>query len=555
MQQTCRISGELFTVDEWELRFLEAMAPSFAGERYSLPVPDMAPTERFRRRFALRNLRTLYRRSCPVTGKAMISPYDPSGPHLVYHPDAWWSDSWDGRSFGREFDFSRPFFEQFHELTLAVPTMAYLQHANENCDFINGAAHCKDCYLAFNMDYAEEVLYSENVIRSRTCLDCLSITDCELCCECVDCQNCYHLLHSNRCVGCSDSAFLQECRQCRSCIGCTNLVNKEYHVFNQPVGREAYEQAWRKLHSRRELDSLAVEASAAHRGFPRKYYFGHSNEDFSGDCIHHVKNCYDCYEAFEIENCRHCYYLFQASNCVDVSIFGDHSEWLYNCHATGINCSSTMFCSACWSGSSHNLYSWFLHNSSHCFGCASLRSARHCILNKQFTASEYERLAGRIVCHMQETGEWGQFFPPSLSPFAVNETVSAVLAPLEKDEAVRRGYRWRDLPAARTSSAMLDLPDMIETADEAICGKEFSCRTTGRACQITRKELELRQRIGIALSVDSPEARHQRRLTQKPLPQLWDRTCTETGAALQTVYTPESGVAVVSEAAWREIAA
>ena len=45
---------------------------------------------------------------------------------------------------------------------------------------------------------------------------------------------------------------------------------------------------------------------------------------------------------------------------------------------------------------------------------------------------------------MRSTGEWGQYFPASLSPFAYNETVANDYFPLTKDEAHDHGFAWYD---------------------------------------------------------------------------------------------------------------
>jgi hypothetical protein len=37
---------------------------------------------------------------------------------------------------------------------------------------------------------------------------------------------------------------------------------------------------------------------------------------------------------------------------------------------------------------------------------------------------------------MQTTGEWGEFFDPSLSPFGYNETVAMEYFPLKKEREV-----------------------------------------------------------------------------------------------------------------------
>ncbi|USN57480.1 MAG: hypothetical protein H6766_03435 [Candidatus Peribacteria bacterium] len=70
------------------------------------------------------------------------------------------------------------------------------------------------------------------------------------------------------------------------------------------------------------------------------------------------------------------------------------------------------------------MYSFNCDSSSHLFGCIGLRNKSYCIFNKQYTKEEYNALVPKIIEHMKQTGEWGEFFHPSLSPFGYNETVA-----------------------------------------------------------------------------------------------------------------------------------
>ncbi len=49
--------------------------------------------------------------------------YRPNAPYTIYCNECWWSDKWDATDYAREYDFSRPFFEQFNEHLHKVPLM------------------------------------------------------------------------------------------------------------------------------------------------------------------------------------------------------------------------------------------------------------------------------------------------------------------------------------------------------------------------------------------------------------------------------------------------
>lgn len=44
---------------------------------------------------------------------------------------------------------------------------------------------------------------------------------------------------------------------------------------------------------------------------------------------------------------------------------------------------------------------------------------------------------------MQSTGEWGEFFPHTLSPFGYDETLAQEYFPLLENEAKKQGWKWK----------------------------------------------------------------------------------------------------------------
>ena len=113
MKKVCLVSNQEFDVSESDLSFYELAAPGIAGVRFPIPTPTLSPAERRRRRFAHRNERRLYRRSCGLSGKTVISNYGSHHSIPIYKQNQWWSDAWHVKNFARESDFSRPFFEQY----------------------------------------------------------------------------------------------------------------------------------------------------------------------------------------------------------------------------------------------------------------------------------------------------------------------------------------------------------------------------------------------------------------------------------------------------------
>jgi len=552
MQKTCRQCAQQFEITDEDLEFYETVVPAFGKQKFAIPIPKICPEDRKSQRLSWRNLRNLYQRKCDFCGKNTITTFSDKYKGPVYCNEDWWSDKWDPMDYGMEFDFNKPFFEQFHELIRKSPAPARLVILSENCEYINGAAKCKNCYLSFNMDYCEDCYYLTDAKNCRSCMDSFGLVKCELCYESLDLENCYNMLYSERSTACSDSYFLSDCKRCKNCIGCANLVDKEYHLFNEKISPEEFQRYKELFKNRKEVEKFRIEFGKFALKYPKKYYYGHSNENFSGNNIQHIKNSHECYDTFELENCKYCYYTFKANNCMDYDIFGDHSQWIYNCMATGINCSNVVCCHGNWNSSSNNLYCNFVSGSSNNFGSMGLKQKKYCILNKQYTKERYEELVPAIIRHMQKTGEWGEFFPQQMSPYGYNETMAHQFLPLSREEASKRGYNWEDNPDSGpkpdvNGEGHVPIPENIDDVDEKFMDNIFICKESSKPFKIIRQELAFYKTMGIPLPEYAPEIRHDKRYSKRLQPKLYGRNCDKCGAAIETSYAPTRPESVYCE--------
>ena len=108
-------------------------------EKIQVPPPTFCPECRLQRRMQLRNERTLYKRKCcaPGHGEEFISVYSPDKALNVVDDRYWWSDSWNAFDYGKEYDFSKPFFRQFRELLERVPLIALSITNMVDCSYCN----------------------------------------------------------------------------------------------------------------------------------------------------------------------------------------------------------------------------------------------------------------------------------------------------------------------------------------------------------------------------------------------------------------------------------
>ncbi len=564
MDKKCANCGSSFDVTEDDLQFLKKLSPEINGVTYALPPPTLCPSCRFQRRFAMRNENKLYRRTCALTGKPMISLYSPDKPYTVYSEAAWSGDAWDPMSYGTDFDFLKPFFDQFDALMHRVPRRGMHQDGlAENSDYTAFGMNNKNCYLAFSCFICEDVYCSAWTVMAKNCIDCFFCVGTELLYECVDCNKCYHCFYCHDCNNCRDSLLLEDCRNCTNCICCKNLRNKEYHIYNKPVTKEEFEAKRKELldgglvNERKTFDVWRVT-------LPTPYARITQAENCSGDYIDQAKNCTDCF-AIQLgaEDCRHCQACgWKCKDMMDCSSAGKNAEVLYEMHATANGthrCMGDSFVGNC----EHVYYSENMDFNSHCFGCIGLRHKKFCILNRQYTEQEYFALLPKLIEHMktplrsadgklppspsgyggQVAGqEWGEFFPVTVSPFCYNETLAHEHFPLSKEEVLAKGWKWKDVtgdpPQVSKVIHAKDLPATITDVTDGILDMAIECEATKKPFRIIKQELDFYRKEGLPLPHLHPEERHRRRMAQRTPYKLWARQCAKCGKEVQTSFQP-----------------
>jgi len=498
---------------------------------------------------AWRNERSLYKRKNDATGGELISSCAPDAPFTVYDQKSWWSDSWDPLSFGKSYDFSKPFFEQFADLLRKVPLLAVANFNSVNSEYCNFADGNKNCYLNFASGFSENVSYSNKVQACKDSSDLSMGEKNELCYECVSCFECYKTRYSFNCRNCVDSYFLYNCRNCSNCFGCVNLTNKSYYIFNVPYSKEEYEKKIKEfnLASRKNINEIneRVKQEAYLRAIHRyANVIGSTNS--TGDNIRNSKNCQTCFDIYKaVEDSKFLYNALELKQSYD-GIGQYQNELAYECMDNNVG--NTMVAAITVYDSTNIFYSINCHGSNNLFGCVGMRSKNYCILNKQYSKEEYEALIPKIIEQINSTPyidkkgrvyKYGEFFPIELSPYAYNETIAQEYFPFSKNQTEERGYRWRESDGKNyvVTKEGDSLPDTIsETSDSVLkeiigCVHKAQCNEQcTMAFRITPQELDFYRRLDIPLPILCPNCRHYQRLKQRNPLKLWHRKCMCAGA-------------------------
>lgn len=530
-------------------------------EKLQVPAPTFCPDCRLQRRLAFRNERALYKRPCGLCGRDFIGQYAPDAPFPVYCAPCWWSDSWDATEHGQEYDFKKPFFEQFFELSKKVPHMGTFTSSHTtmvNSEYTNLVGNLKNCYLIFNADYNEGCCYGTEIESSKECFDNLMIEGCELCHECVNCRKCYRTFFSIDCESCVDVWFSRNCAGCSDCFGCVNLRKKKYHFLNEPLSEGEYKKkiAEIRLNPSRIREYMEARDALALK-LPFKFAHALQNKNFSGDYIYNCKNTRDSYIMTGAENCRFAMWgvVPSTKDVYDWTEWGNNVELAYECMGIGENARNCRFTRQSLNAVRDLEYCLYCVSSSNLFGCASVKKNEYCILNKKYSKEDFEALRGKIIEQMNEmpyvsqrahsagSGQanskeqivyrYGEFFPIEHSQYSYNETNAQEHFSLTKEAAVAAGYRWRD-PEEKSHQPTLasrDIPD-IEDAQDSIVNEIIGCEHKMRcdhrctkAFRIIPQEFAFYRKMNLPLPRLCPNCRHYERVEQRNPVKLWQRSC------------------------------
>lgn len=537
IQLTCSVSGQPFTITESDQAFYK---------KINVPLPTLCPKERLRRRATFRNELHLYKRTCDMCSATVFSVFDTDVEFPVYCVKCWWSDAWDPQSYAKDFDFTRPFFDQYHELLMTVPKAAALQLGNENCDYNALVAFSKNAYMSPGSYLVEDCYYTR---KSQSCKDCVNsnaLDRCELVAYSTNCNNCYSSHHLVNCRNCLDSSFLSDCSNCQNCFMCSGLRNKKFCFKNQQYSQEDYKTIL-KNYATQPTKNTIEEFKNFINSLPQRSSIQMNSENCTGDYIYNSQNAFECFDCFDLQDCKYMFECADVKDSMDILCHDKEIELCYEICSGGEKNYNTKFayCAVASSNSEYTYACFYLLDS---FGCDGFHFRnKNCILNKKYSEEEYANLKAKIIDHMKGTGEYGEFFPIKISPFKYNESGAQTLLPLTREQCLEKGYLWKEIQAKEYASPTASVPENIASTPDSIMGELLACTKCRKNYKIIPQELKIYRKLNVPAPKHCTECRLKELDSFKNPRQLIDSNCSNCQVQIQTTHPEESGAVVYCE--------
>jgi hypothetical protein len=247
----------------------------------------------------------------------MISIYSPDKPFKVCEQNLWRGDGWNALDYGKDYNFSQSFTENFKALMLEVPRYSVGNKGQQNAEYCNHTNNAVNCYLVFGSSECRDSMYGSRILDSAMCIDGYNINQSENVYDSIDIYHSYTIFYS------------VDLENCSFCFGCVGLRNKQFCIYNQQYTREEYLQLISTLKYNREhlpLHNYARKVPTGEDIYASTFVINSKNIQFSRDIYdcEHMKYCYDCYNG-----CIDCQDCFSFYGPVNLS---------YECYAVGVGC-------------------------------------------------------------------------------------------------------------------------------------------------------------------------------------------------------------------------
>ncbi|MEK7140253.1 MAG: hypothetical protein AAB815_00550, partial [Patescibacteria group bacterium] len=450
--------------------------------------------------------------------------YPPDAHFPVYCNPCWWSDKWEATDYGQEYDFSKPFFQQYEELQNKVPRFHLWQRNAINSDYSNNVGESKNVYLSVSVVLqSENIFYSKSIDACFNIFDSLNLKNCENCYENIEGEKNYNSQHLYMSRNCIDSYFLFDCVNCSSCFMCSNLRNKQFCIKNEQFTKDDYLKRLEKINLKKRSQRKEFIKEFERLCKDGIYRFANTvnTVNSTGNNLQNTKNCKHCFDVYNAEDLKYCDRAFISKDAMDYD-YGLGSELMYEYITGAKNAYNVRFSSSANNNVRNAEYINSCVNVNDAFGCIGVRNKNNIVLNKVYSKEEFCDLKEKIIKHMNDMPyvgkkgriyKYGEFFPIEISPFAYNETSAQEFQPMTKNEIEKDGYRWREHEEKNYQITIntIDIPDDIAEVEDTVLEDVLACEHTGscnhqcsRAFRITSGELQFYRKNNISLPTKCP---------------------------------------------------
>jgi len=570
--------------DEFALYDIEKDALDKQGFKY----PDICAKCRFRMLYSYLNDRHLYHREDSLSGDKVVSIYSADYSWDIVEAQKYKDMMVDGHAlkYGRElwndimWDFKKLYADFLKPSRMVYPWL-------ENSEYASHSGWAKNLYLSFCIfQDCEDIFYSYRILGA--CTQMINVVDASESSQVYSSR----MIESSHDISfssnISDSNTLMFCYNMQSsnnCLFCCNLVNAKYQIWNKQYTKQEYEKISAEISEQIKTQDWYKQLEEKYREFLKENLIEPSlniqnSEAIAGDNIYYSSNSINSFKWIWNQDCVNTILtwndrLDKQTGLISSIESGQHCENVIGCCSFGQQITNLFFMYSA-TNSTNCYYCMDLADCDECMFSTGLRNKKHCILNKQYSEEQYFEIKEKIITHLKQTWEWGDFLGFDMSLFPYNDTssydfwkVNKVIYPDGREEIVDVSAKWivtlktddfiseavldlwwketidikwrtrdKEVNVPDDMNIMKDVPSIDDISDD-ILNKALICEKTWRPFRIIPQELEFLRKKWFPIPSTHHEVRIDTLLKQRPVWELHVGNCDKCSKDMLSVFSGE----------------
>ncbi|MSU26268.1 MAG: hypothetical protein EXS44_03340 [Candidatus Levybacteria bacterium] len=289
---------------------------------------------------------------------------------------------------------AQTFFKEIIKIIALGPKPASYILNSENCNYGEHIYYSKNLFFSFDCLNCSDSTYIYDSLVSTNSMDCDYANESDQCYESVDIHKCSNSSFLENCADIQDSSYSTSCVDCHDVFGCVLLRNKSFCIFNRQFSETEYHQQLEK-YKKWPLEKILLTIEELKKQYPITQTNELHNENSNyGNYVYYSKDCYICFDTSYSFDCGYNFNSSNNKNSYDLT-YSTENESCYEMINSGKNINSSYLAYSANCKNSNYLINCFgLKDSLGCFG---LSHKQYCILNRQFTKEEYEKISQPLL--------------------------------------------------------------------------------------------------------------------------------------------------------------
>jgi hypothetical protein len=399
---------------------------------------------------------------------------------------------------------------------------------------------CQNCKQNFTIDSEDFKFYEKIKVPSPT--------------FCPECRFQRRLLFRNNRV-----FYRRECALCKKSL--LSVYNKE-HPYTVYCRECWLSDKWNPIDYGHDYD-FSIPFFSQFRSLKTKVPKAnlHQTNFVSSEYCNYGLDFKECYLLFGGNKNERVYFgnqIFDSRDSLDIA-FSEKAELSYEL----FECARTnkLFFSRYSSDCVDSYYLIDCRNCMNCFGCINLVNKQYYVFNEQYTKEEYFPLVEKIKKQMNEMPfidkrglehKYGGQIPIDLCSWVYNESAAYEFFPISKEEAIAKGFTWRDPDPREYLDATINLPDHIKDVTDDILREILKCEVCGKNYQIIQKEFQFLKRFNLPIPRYCPLCRDRNRIKQLNPMETYNRICDKCEIQIETSYSSDRPEIVYCEKCYQQ---